>query len=213
MRNKLFFLIMIMTAFVLVLTACGFSDDEVETSSDEVVKDVMENDAREDTEDNAENVEDTDTREPVDNDDAAEGISVDEKIKEALIEAGVYGLDKGQEYSVHFKGEEFEFEHLGCERTGVSNYLVAEGPNNPNVYIKFNFDEDGTLMYHNGFVHVMNIGEENKYHADRDELEANNFIAIEEDAKIVYGEVPVYLDGEIDNEMEMLTFYLDCGDQ
>lgn len=168
-----------MVAFVLVLTVCGSSDDEVETSSEEAVEDVKESDAGEDTEDEAENGEDADTEEPAGNDDAAEGTSVDEKVKEAMIEAGVYGLDKGQEYSVQFKGEEFEFEHLGCRRTEVSNFLAAEGPNNPNVYVSFNFDEDGTLMYHNGGVNVMNIGEENTYHADRDELEANNFIAIE----------------------------------
>jgi len=192
---------------------CGSSNDEVETNSDEAVENVTKSDEGENTEDNAENAEDGDTEEPSENNDTSEGTSVDEIIKKAMIEAGLYGLEQGQEYSVQFKGEEFEFEHLGCRRTEVSNFLVAKGPNNPNVYIQFNFDEDGTLMYHNGGVDVMNIGEENTYHSDRDELEANNFIAIEEDAKIVYGEVPVYLDGEIGNEMEMLTFYLDCGDQ
>lgn len=60
----------------------------------------------------------------------------------------------------------------------------------------------------------MNIGkDEIKYHAIRDELEENEFIFIEEDAKIVYGEVPVYLDADTDNGMEILSFYFDCGDQ
>mgnify|MGYP001356923520 CR=1 FL=1 len=210
MRNKLFFLITLISVFVLMLVACGSSDNKMSTNSNESVEDVTNSDAGENV---ANDSEGYDAAEIAENGDSMEASSVNEEIKETLIAAGVYGLDKGQEYSVQFKGEEFEFEHLGCNRTEVSNYLAAEGPNNMNVYVQFNFDEDGTLMYHNGGVDVMNIGEENGYHSDRDELEENNFIAIEENARIVYGEVPVYLDGEIDNEMEMLTFYLNCGNQ
>src|SRR5699024_4045324 len=119
-------------------------------------------------ENDSENLGDTNTEE---SNDATEAPSVGEEVKEMLIEAGVYGLDKGQEYSVEFKGEEFEFEHLGCNLTEVSNFIAAEGPNNPNVYIQFNFDEEGTLMFHNGGVDVMNIGDNNTYHSNRDELE------------------------------------------
>ena len=210
MRDKLFFLITLLSVFVLLLAACGPSDNKMSTNSNESVEDVLNSDVGESL---ANDSEGDDAAELAENGNFVETSSADEEIKETLIAAGVYGLDNGQEYNVQFKGEEIEFEHLGCNRTEVSNFLAAEGPNNMNVYIQFNFDEDGTLMYHNGGVSVMNIGEENGYHADRDELEANNFIAIEENAKIVYGEVPVYLDGEIENEMEMLTFYLNCGNQ
>lgn len=126
--------------FSLVLVACGSSHNDVETSSDEVIEDVSENDSEDATAD-AEDESDAVTEEPAEDHDGL----VNDQVKEALIEAGVYGLDQGQEYSVKFMGEEFEFEHLGCRLTNVSNFISAEGPDNLNVYIEFNFDEEGTI--------------------------------------------------------------------